>query len=146
MSAMTPNPKKKPSKRSKLSTSITPRLFDESKLHPYTVQRDVVATRDMGFTFKYSNHRSPGEALWDVIVFLWLRSIPNDKVDEAERNPWKARKAAMAWAEARKIRTGSPALFEGHTIMVKTINEIAAARGTPVIPADAEREEVEGES
>lgn len=130
--------KKKPTKR--VSTSIPERF---PNLQPMTKQRECVAAEmgmKWGFTFPYRVQ----SYLRDVIIFLWLRTIPVEakkgwSVDQAESNPAGAMKEALGWATTKAIGLDSPAFFEGWRIFTATMKEIQAAKGDPIIPADTKR-------
>ncbi len=120
------------------------------KLEPLTKQREVVAC-DMGLRFGFVTSYRPQYFLRDTIIVLWLLSIPVSAkkgwtVDQAEEDPKAAMREAMKWAETKGIGIDTPAFSEGYSIFMETMKEAQAARGEPILPADAKHEQDEGEA
>lgn len=133
--------KKKPAKKPE-SPAVAINEVLGVRLHAPTLQRQSVAV-DMGMKRGSVIPYRAAYLFHDTIVLLYLCSLSD--VDEAEADPQKAVKDARKWAEKLGIGINTPAWHKAWPVFWAMIQKIESAKGQPVIPKDATREDTPGE-
>lgn len=116
--------------------------FAGQDLHPLTKQREIVAC-EMGLKFGFVARYRPQYFLRDTIITLWLCSVDEKRVDQAEYEPEAAMKDAHKWAEKMGIGIDTPRFAEGYALFTAMMKEVQESRGEPVIPDAARLEEAD---
>jgi hypothetical protein len=117
-----------------MSDIPTGKNFSGVKLFPVTPQRQEIAAAmgiRAGFVTKYKDQFF----LQDIRIMLWLCSVDEKRLDEAELDIDKATKDSREWAKRMGIGINNPAYTEGVKVFSEIYSEIINSRAEPIIPA-----------
>jgi hypothetical protein len=127
-------------------TNSANHFLGATELCPYSASR-AVAAQALGL--KYPNvgtealeqfHKTgtyPG-ALQDVLIVLWLCSIPDKEVIHAMRRPDESLNKAIAWGEQLKITKNGEEWWAAYQQFIDIMTEINESDGTPKLPENDE--------
>lgn len=132
--------KKKTAKPRDSFTESDKHVLNGIKLFPWTPAR-LIAAQAMGMLFpdigkegwdQYRRTKLYSGAVRDTIICLWLCTIDEDAVDQADAAPLDAYKRARAWATGLGIHdTNKDAFWQAYAKFSEIVTEVDKAVTTP---------------
>lgn len=135
--------RKKPAKKDKPRDGFTEsdkHVLNGVKLYPWTPAR-VIAAQAMGMLYpdigkegwdQYRRTKLYSGAVRDVIIALWLCTIDENAVDEADAAPQDAYKRARAWAAGLRIHdTKNDEFWQAYAKFSEIMTEVDKAVAIP---------------
>lgn len=125
-------------------------VLDGIKLFPWTPNR-VIAAQALGMLYpeigkegwdQYRRTKKYPGCLKDVIICLWLCSIPEDEVDEADAAPQEAYRRARKWAAGLGLHNvQSNAFWQAYAKFADIVTEVDNSFTTPKVEPGEEADE-----
>lgn len=110
------------------------------RLHPWTPMR-VIAGQSMGMLYpeigkkgfdQYRRTKTYAGIIKDVAICLWLCSVNEDRVDEADSSPHEAYTEARAWATGLQIhKMSSEKWDQAFVVFAGIVSEVDKAITIP---------------
>lgn len=142
--------KKKTAKPSDSFTESDKHVLHGTKLYPWTPAR-MIAAQAMGLLFpdigkegwdQYRRTKLYSGAVRDTIIVLWLCTIDENAVDEADAAPQDAYKRAKAWATALGIHDrNKDAFWQAYAKFSAIVTEVDEAITTPKVEPGEEADD-----
>jgi hypothetical protein len=131
-----------PTPADKAFTDSANKFLGATELHPYSASR-AVAAQALGLIYPNVGTESleqfhktgmyPG-AVQDVLIVLWLCSIPDKEVIAAMRKPDESLAKAIEWGATLKITLAGEEWWQAYQQFMNIMTEISESDGAPKLP------------